>query len=38
LATVAENAAKLCNAVDASIHQVENDDLKLVAKYGTPKI
>ncbi len=35
LATVAENAAKLCDAIDASIMQVENDHLKLVAQYGT---
>jgi serine phosphatase RsbU (regulator of sigma subunit)/CRP-like cAMP-binding protein len=35
LATVAENAAKFCDAVDATIHQVENDHLKMVAVYGT---
>jgi serine phosphatase RsbU (regulator of sigma subunit) len=34
LATVAENAAKLCDAIDASILQVENDHLKFVAQYG----
>ncbi|MGI9537092.1 MAG: SpoIIE family protein phosphatase, partial [Desulfocapsaceae bacterium] len=37
LATVAENAAKLCDANDASIHQVENGHLRLVAKFGPPK-
>ena len=35
LATVAENAAKLCDAIDSSIMQVEDDHLKLVAQYGT---
>ena len=34
LATVAENAATLCDAIDASILQVENDHLKFVAQYG----
>ena len=34
LATVAENAAKLCDAIDSSIMQVEDDHLKLVAQYG----
>ncbi|MGI9569218.1 MAG: SpoIIE family protein phosphatase, partial [Desulfobulbia bacterium] len=34
LATVAENAAKLCDAIDASILQVENEHLKFVAQYG----
>ncbi len=29
-----ENAARLCEAKDATIFQVEGDDLKLVAKYG----
>ena len=34
LDTVAENAAQLCEAKDATIFQVDGDDLKLVAKYG----
>jgi len=34
LDTVAENAGRLCEANDATIFQVEGDDLKLVAKYG----
>lgn len=38
LATVAENAARLCDAEDASIMQVEGDDLKLVAKYGPSQL
>lgn len=34
LETVAENAARLCDATNADILQVEGDDLQLVAKYG----
>ena len=35
LETVAENAARLCDASDAEIFKVEGDGLRLVAKYGT---
>lgn len=34
LETVAENAARLCHASDSEIFQIEEDGLKLVAKYG----
>lgn len=34
LDTVAKNAAQLCEAKDATIFQVDGDDLKLVAKFG----
>ena len=35
LDVVAENAAKLCEATDASILQVEGDDLRLAASFGS---
>ncbi|NNF46887.1 MAG: SpoIIE family protein phosphatase [Desulfofustis sp.] len=35
LETVAENAARLCEASDAEIFQTEGDGLRLVAKYGS---
>ena len=38
LAAVAENAAILCDANDASIMQVENDHLIMVAKYGPSQL
>lgn len=38
LETVAENAARLCEASDASIMQVEGDELRLVAKYGKTQL
>lgn len=38
LEAVAENAAKLCDANDASIMQVVDDDLLLVAKYGPSQL
>lgn len=38
LETVAENAARLCDANDASILQVEGDELRLVAKYGETQL
>ena len=38
LETVAENAARLCDGNDASILQVEGDELRLVAKYGPTQL
>ncbi len=38
LETVAENAARLCDANDASILQVEGNELRLVAKYGETQL
>ncbi|MFW2368308.1 MAG: SpoIIE family protein phosphatase, partial [Desulforhopalus sp.] len=38
LQTVAENAARLCEANDASIMQVEGDVLRLVAKFGETQL
>ena len=35
LDTVAENAARLCEATDAQIRLVEGDGIRLVASYGT---
>jgi serine phosphatase RsbU (regulator of sigma subunit)/CRP-like cAMP-binding protein len=35
LNTVAESAARFCDAEDASIMQVENNNLRLVAQYGS---
>ena len=34
LETVAENAARMCNVNDAEIFQIEDNGLRLVAKYG----
>ena len=31
---VAESAARLCDAYDATIHQVDGDNLRIVAHYG----
>ena len=38
LATVAENAARLCDANDAGIMQVDNDHLLMVSKYGPSQL
>ena len=35
LDVVAENAAKLCEATDASILQIEGDTLRLAASFGS---
>lgn len=38
LETVAENAARLCEASDSAILQVEGDKLRLVAKFGSTQL
>ncbi len=38
LDTVAENAARLCEAKDVAIFQVVGDDLKMVAKFGQTQL
>jgi serine phosphatase RsbU (regulator of sigma subunit)/CRP-like cAMP-binding protein len=38
LETVAENAARLCEANDSAIMQVEDDKLRIVAKYGSTQL
>jgi serine phosphatase RsbU (regulator of sigma subunit) len=38
LDTVAENAARLCEATDVAIFQVEGDELKMVAKFGLTQL
>ena len=38
LETVAENAARLCEAKDVAIFQVEGDELKMVAKFGRTQL
>lgn len=35
---VAENAARLCQAKDVAIFQIEDDDLKMVAKFGKTQL
>jgi len=38
LQTVAENAARLCEAKDAAIFQLEGDELEMVAKFGPTQL
>jgi serine phosphatase RsbU (regulator of sigma subunit)/CRP-like cAMP-binding protein len=38
LETVAENAARLCEAKDVAILQIEGDELKMVAKFGSTQL
>jgi len=35
---VAENAARLCEAKDAAIFQVEGDELEMVVKFGPTQL